>query len=71
MHRIGNICCDKFRSSRRSGSVKKVFLKIFQNTQENTCAGVFFNKVAGLGPEGPFLRNAFGRLLLKVVVSKA
>ena len=30
-------------------SVKKVFLKISQNSQENTCARVFFNKVAGLG----------------------
>ena len=30
---------------------KKVFLKISQNSQENTCAKVsFFNKVAGLGP---------------------
>ena len=31
-------------------SVKKVFLEISQNSQENTCAGVFFNKVAGLRP---------------------
>ena len=30
-------------------SVKKVFLEISQNTQENTCARVFFNKVAGPG----------------------
>ena len=30
-------------------SVKKVFLEISQNSQENTCARVsFFNKVAGL-----------------------
>ena len=28
---------------------KKVFLKISQNSRENTCARVFFNKVAGLG----------------------
>ena len=27
---------------------KKVFLKILQTSQENTCVGVFFNKVAGL-----------------------
>ena len=26
---------------------KKLFLKISQNSQENTCARVFFNKVAG------------------------
>ena len=30
-------------------SVKKVFLEMSQNSQENTCARVFFNKVAGLG----------------------
>ena len=29
-------------------SVKKVFLEIPQNSQENTSARVFFNKVAGL-----------------------
>ena len=28
-------------------SVKKVFLEILQNSQENTCAWVFFNNVAG------------------------
>ena len=27
---------------------KKLFLKISQNSQENTCARVFFNKAAGL-----------------------
>ena len=32
----------------RRGSVKKVFLEILQNSQENTCARVFFNKVATL-----------------------
>ena len=29
---------------------KKMFLKISQNSQENTCAGFFFKKVAGLWP---------------------
>ena len=29
---------------------KKVFLEISQNSQENTCARVLFNKVAGLRP---------------------
>ena len=29
---------------------KKVFLEISQNSQENTCARAFFNKVAGLRP---------------------
>ena len=31
----------------RRYSVKKVFLETWQNSQENTCARVFFNKVAG------------------------
>ena len=31
-------------------SVKKVFLEISQNSQENACARVFFNEVAGLRP---------------------
>ena len=29
---------------------KKVFLQILQSLKENTCARVFFNKVAGLRP---------------------
>ena len=29
---------------------KKVFLKISQNSQENTCGRVFFNKFEGLRP---------------------
>ena len=36
------------RSSHRRCSVKKVFLKISQISQENTCIGVCFNNVAGL-----------------------
>ena len=28
-------------------SVKKVFLEISQNSPENTCVNLFFNKVAG------------------------
>ena len=31
-------------------SIKKVLLEISQNSQENTCASVFFNKVEGLRP---------------------
>ena len=30
--------------------MKKVFLEISQNSQENTCASLFFNEVAGLMP---------------------
>ena len=36
------------RSSHRRYSVKKVFLKISQISQENTCAGLFLNKAAAL-----------------------
>ena len=40
----------------RRCSVKKMFLKISQNSQENTCAWVsFFNKVAGLACN--FIKN--------------
>ena len=35
----------------RRSSIKKEFLEILQNSQENTCASLFFNKVAGLGPQ--------------------
>ena len=31
-------------------SVKKLFLEISQNSQENTCSRAFFNKVTGLRP---------------------
>ena len=34
----------------RRGSVKRVFLKISQNSQEYTCVWVFFNKVTCLRP---------------------
>ena len=36
------------RSSHRSCSIKKVFLKISQNSQKNVCQSIFFDKVAGL-----------------------
>ena len=36
------------RSSQRRCSIKKMFLETSQNSQGNTCASVFFNKVAGL-----------------------
>ena len=34
----------------QSCSVKKFFLKVSQNSRENTCASLFFNNVAGLRP---------------------
>ena len=53
-----------------------MFLEISQNSQENPCTRISFNKVAGLRHRGlpanfvkflrtPFLRNTSGRLLLK------
>ena len=39
----------KNRTSHWRSSEKKEFLKILQNSQENTCASLFFNEVAGLG----------------------
>ena len=34
----------------RSCSAKNVFLKISQNSKKNTCVGILYHKVAGLGP---------------------
>ena len=39
-------CVDRWSSSRAEVFCKKVFLKISQNSQENTCAGVSY--VSGL-----------------------
>ena len=61
------------RSSHRRFSIKKVFLQISQNSQENTCASNLFFKrlyyrffpVNFLKFVGPlFLQSTFGRLLL-------
>ena len=47
------------RSSRRSCSVKKVFLEILQNSQENTYArDSFFNKVAGQARPATLLKKS-------------
>ena len=40
----------KSRSSRPEVFCTKGFLKISQNSQENTCAGSFLNRVTGLRP---------------------
>ena len=62
------------RSSHRRFSIKKLFLQISQNSQENTCArqGLFFKRLyyrffpvnfpKFVGPL--YLQNTFGRLLL-------
>ena len=57
-----DINCFLFRSSHKTCSTKKVFLQSLQNSQENTCQSVLFNKVAT-----PVLQNTSGRLLLCVV----
>ena len=44
-----NIVTFTFRSSHQRCSIKKLFLEILQNSQENTCArDSFCNEVAGL-----------------------
>ena len=42
-------------------SFKKVFLEISQNSQENTCQGLFFNKVEGLRPATLFKKRLWHR----------
>ena len=55
---------------------KNMFLKISQDSQKNTCARFFFNKVAGVNfscefcERAPILKNSSGRLLLWHVPSK-
>ena len=39
-----------YRSSHQSCSVKKVFLEILQNSQQNSCVSLFFNQVSGIRP---------------------
>ena len=56
--------CQKFNleAVTQKCSVKKVFLKISQNSQENTCARVlFFNKVAGIRPATLFNKRIWHR----------
>ena len=38
--------------------MKKVFLKLSQNSQKDLCVGVFFNNVAGLRPETLLIRDS-------------
>ena len=40
--------CSYSKAVTRDVMQKKLFLKISQYSQENTCVGVFFNKVTGL-----------------------
>ena len=42
------ISYSRHRTSHQRCSIRKAFLEISHNSQENTCARVFFNKVTGL-----------------------
>ena len=47
--------------------LKKVFWKMWQNSQENTCARVsFFNKVAGLKPATLLKRDSGTGVFLSI-----
>ena len=61
--------CECDRSSHRRCSIKKLFLKISQNSQENTCRSLFFNKVRGLSSENLFYRTPLGDYFLSKVVN--
>ena len=49
-----------YQGIRKKCSIKKLFLKISQYSQENTCVGVYFNIVAGLKACN-FIKNRFFR----------
>ena len=52
---------EKFRSSHKRCSIKKVFLKISQNPQENTCARVSFLKKLQAAP-ATLLKNTLAQV---------
>ena len=49
IYRTCDISCVFLHRIQPRCSVKKVFLNILQNSQENTCAEAFFNKVTRVG----------------------
>ena len=57
------------KQSPKRCSVKKEFLKILQNSQENICASLFFNKVTGLRPS-TLLKKRFQRKCFPVNFAK-
>ena len=67
---------NRYRSSHRRCSIKKVFLKISQNSQESTCSRVSFLSLwhrcfpvnAAKFLRTPFLQNTSKRLLLPLEV---
>ena len=58
-----------FRGNHRNCSLKKVFLKILQNSQQNTCVRVFFYNDAGLRP-GNVLENRLRQSCFSVNLAK-
>ena len=46
-----------FGAVARRCSIEKVFLEISQNSQENNCQSVFFNKVAALALAWNFIKK--------------
>ena len=69
MSAIGRFhCSSHFRSSHRRCSIKKVLLKISQNSQESACARVsFLNKVPSLKP-ATLLKRDFGNSIIKRLI---
>ena len=61
------------RSTTRGVLCKKVFLEISQNSQENTCARIFFYESCRLNfvkfVRTSFSQNTYGRLLLSLLSS--
>ena len=51
-------------------SIKQVFSKLLQYWQENTCVGVFFNKIAGLQICNFFLKKRLQHRCSPVSISK-
>ena len=54
---------DKTEATTRGILWKKVFLKISQNSQENACVSLFFNKVAGLRPATLWKKQTLAQVL--------
>ena len=56
--------CKVSEAVARRCSVKKVFLKMLQNSQENTCARVcFLNKVASFRPAQNFIKTSLAQMI--------
>ena len=49
------------RCNLQRSSIKKVFLEIWQNSQESTCARASFNKVAGMRPANVIVKETLAQ----------